>query len=302
MQDDIDNSDDNVVGQSVNNVKVKEGKNLSRKQRKDLVRAASRAANDPYDNPIARKILQWSAIEPILNKAERETLHWVKRVVVGLNLCPFAERTLLHEKLKVRVLLDQDSDTVLEQVLDEMQKLKAKNEGTTLVVCPNLYKENFKGFLQIVDVVEQNIAANNWDGILQVAPFHPLFKFEGSEQDAPDNYTNRSPHPMFHLLREDDVTMAVEQLENHDAGTVWRRNVKLLTELRETLTPEDFTAVVEAQDRPSSLKLRLRDVLQRYRVSLHKQIATKEEVPVVSEQKDVDSEFSQNEEKSQTIS
>ena len=235
------------------------------------------AGPDPYDNPTARKIQQWSMVENQIMTAERETLQWVRRVVVGLNLCPFAEQIVSNEDLfKVRIVLDSDmteADTIVEIVVQELNNLVNRNKGTTLVVCPNLYRQNFSGFLQILDVVEQNLQEQGWEGVVQVAPFHPRFVFAGDSSqdlDAPDHCTNRSPHPTFHLLREADVSRAVERLPNQgDASTVWQRNVQLLQQLHATLPPEEFTAVVTGQqERSATLQQTVRSMVQQHRIAL----------------------------------
>ena len=247
----------------------KRKKRPSKLQRKAIAR---QNGPDPYDNPTARKILQWSATEKIINAVEKDTLQWIRRVVVGLNLCPFARHPLDENKLRIRVVLDSDSDNVVDVCLREMANLVERDEGTVLIVCPNLYRENFTGYLQVVDVVEQNLVANDWEGILQVAPFHPRFRFEGPPPDAPGDWTNRSPHPTFHLLRENDVSAAARQLgggEGGGAAAVWSRNVDLLEELRERLSEEEFDAAVRGVgERSSDLRGRLREILRRHRIQL----------------------------------
>jgi hypothetical protein len=82
--------------------------------------------------------------------------------------------------------------------------------------------------MSLVQYIEEDVMENlNLHGIVQLAPFHPQFVFEGSGTDDIDNYTNRSPYPMFHILREDEVSRAVDKLDG-DAGKVWRRNIDLL--------------------------------------------------------------------------
>jgi Protein of unknown function (DUF1415) len=99
--------------------------------------------------------------------------------------------------------------------------------------------------MAVVQTVERLITKRNWDGLLQVAPFHPQFQFAGSSSaNDPDNRTNQSPHPMIHILREDDVSRAVEQLPNQDAAVVWSRNVDVLNELADALEPSDFDTVM----------------------------------------------------------
>jgi hypothetical protein len=149
--------------------------------------------------------------------------------------------------------------------------------GTTLVVCPDLYPHDFVRFMTVVQSVEDLIVDREWTGILQVAPFHPQFQFAGSHDyhDDVDNRTNQSPFPMLHLLREDDVSRAVDQLPNQDAAVVWSRNVDLLNALAKTLDPTDFDSVVTHGIAPSSLpttkstvRTTVRQLLRRFRIPL----------------------------------
>ena len=229
---------------------------------------------DPYDNATAVRIRQWAQVEGRIVQVERETMAWVRRVVVGLNLCPFAESFVSKDDLfRVRVALESDmteADTIVDIVVYELECLVQRQKGTTLVVCPNLYRENFVGFLQVLDVVEQNLKAQGWEGIVQIAPFHPRFMFSDADPDAPEHATNRSPHPIFHLLREDDVSHAVARLPNDgDASTVWRRNVQVLRQLHEQLTPSEFQAVVSGQEeRPGTLRQAVQEVVRQHRIAL----------------------------------
>eukprot|EP00591_Stephanopyxis_turris_P002220 CAMPEP_0195507292 /NCGR_PEP_ID=MMETSP0794_2-20130614/762_1 /TAXON_ID=515487 /ORGANISM="Stephanopyxis turris, Strain CCMP 815" /LENGTH=140 /DNA_ID=CAMNT_0040633925 /DNA_START=343 /DNA_END=766 /DNA_ORIENTATION=- len=93
--------------------------------------------------------------------------------------------------------------------------------GTSVIVVPDYYPDDFGSFMDF-----------DLHGIIQVAPFHPRFEFEGSGADGVDNLTNRSPFPIFHLLREEEVSDAVESLGG-DAGKVWSRDVQLLSKLEE---------------------------------------------------------------------
>jgi hypothetical protein len=147
--------------------------------------------------------------------------------------------------------------------------------GTTLVVCPDLYPHDFVSFMTVVQSIEDLIVDRQWTGILQVAPFHPQFQFAGSHDYDVDNRTNQSPFPMLHLLREDDVSRAVDQLPNQDAAVVWSRNVDLLNALAETLDAADFEAVMTHGIVPSSqptttltVRTTVRQLLRRFRIPL----------------------------------
>lgn len=191
---------------------------------------------------------------------ETPTLEWVKRVVIGLNLCPFAKRPLREKQLHTRVALHrEDAITVLQS---EMEILLQQQQGTTLVILPHL--TCFDDYWEFVQSVEEDIIAkNDWQGMIQVAPFHPEFVFEGSKQDDADNYTNRSPFPMIHILREDDVSEAVATLEDGNAGSIWSRNVDLLQTMANELDEDEFQTVVKGHSQ-RSLGYKVRAILRRY--------------------------------------
>ena len=159
----------------------------------------------------------------------KTTLDWIKRVVIGLNLCPFAERPLRENKLKVSVVRGSDDEYVAAAVVYELiSRSDVKHEGTTVVVAPDFYPDDFERYMDLVQYIEDNVMEEHeLHGLVQIAPFHPKFVFSGSEGEGVDNYTNRSPHPMFHVLRENEVGLAVDKLGG-DASKVWQRNVDLL--------------------------------------------------------------------------
>ena len=179
------------------------------------------------------------------------TLRWVRHVVVGLNLCPFAEKPMREKKLSIKIVHDEDQ--ILPVSLEEMMRL-AESSGTALIVCPECHSDDFVSFLVVEHQVQELIARNNLEGIIQVAPFHPLFRFEGSKESDPDNYTNRSPYPTFHILREEEVTNAVDKLDG-DAATVWMRNVDLLQSLQTGLGDKDFQMVMQPAEDASGLEI-----------------------------------------------
>eukprot|EP00539_Tryblionella_compressa_P000142 CAMPEP_0178745028 /NCGR_PEP_ID=MMETSP0744-20121128/7083_1 /TAXON_ID=913974 /ORGANISM="Nitzschia punctata, Strain CCMP561" /LENGTH=271 /DNA_ID=CAMNT_0020398197 /DNA_START=478 /DNA_END=1293 /DNA_ORIENTATION=+ len=190
----------------------------------------------------------------------QNTLDWLQGVVMGLNLCPFAMPSYLQDQIHIRVQRGGNPTDYLAVVLEETWNLvlsKQKNGGTTLVVCPDLFPEDFVEFVGIHNVFQEGVLVDQeLTEQIQVAPFHPKFVFandvddeydEDSHDDdaddddddnvAIDNYTNRSPYPIFHILREEEVSKAVEILEG-DASKVWRRNVDLLNALEQEFEDE----------------------------------------------------------------
>ena len=204
---------------------------------------------------------------------EDKTLNWLKQVVIGLNLCPFADLPLRREKIKVDVIRGSDEEKIMLHVTSELLD-RCSIPGTTLVVCPDLYPNNFQKYMEVVNVIEHVIMPGHNDelvGKVQVAPFHPLFQFDGSDPDDIDNYTNRSPYPIFHILREDEVAQAVDQLDG-DAGKVWKRNIALLEAIQQDMGADTFQQILKGDlDERSGLWWKRRDLLQRFRLQFGSQ-------------------------------
>ena len=160
-----------------------------------------------------------------------DTRRWLERAVIGLNLCPFAKAVVAKQQLRI-VLSDASTpDALLAQLGEELLLLRdtpADQIDTTLLVHPDVLGD----FLDYNDFLEQADApvdALELDGVLQVASFHPDYQFAGSEPDAVENFTNRSPYPTLHLLREDSVSRAVDAYPDPDA--IIERNVATLRAL-----------------------------------------------------------------------
>mmetsp|Transcript_50635 Transcript_50635/g.107898 ORF Transcript_50635/g.107898 Transcript_50635/m.107898 type:complete len:331 (+) Transcript_50635:73-1065(+) len=167
--------------------------------------------------------------QPANDVINLRTMDWIKRVVIGYNLCPFAERPLREDRLRVSVVRGDDDEHVAGAVVYELvARSHESRPGTTVVVAPEYHPGDFKRYISLVQFIEDGVMTeHDLHGIVQIAPFHPLFEFEGSGEEGIDNYTNRSPYPMFHILREDEVEAAVKKLDG-DASKVWSRNVNLL--------------------------------------------------------------------------
>jgi len=165
-----------------------------------------------------------------------KSLDWLQYSVIGLNLCPFAEKALTQKRLTMEVVHGSDQVDILARVLSECL-VRQKRKGTSLIICPDLFPSNFLAYLEVYNMVQDGVLVDhNLDSHLQVAPFHPHFEFEGSG-DSIENYTNRSPFPIFHILREEEVSIAVKSMSG-DASKVWKRNIRLLEELEDRIGRE----------------------------------------------------------------
>lgn len=198
----------------------------------------------------------------------QRTLQWLKGVVIGLNFCPFAERPLLQQQLRMEVIEGTDQVDILARVLAECF-LRQSQPGTSLMICPDLYPRNFPKYLEVYNMLQDGVLVQeDLTGDIQVAPFHPEFVFgkEGQEDDYSDddgieNYTNRSPYPIFHILREEEVAHAVDVLQGDDSK-VWKRNIRLLQLLEAKLSNEHLDQVLAGtvQDN-SELATKVKDIL-----------------------------------------
>eukprot|EP00559_Dactyliosolen_fragilissimus_P009744 CAMPEP_0184873442 /NCGR_PEP_ID=MMETSP0580-20130426/41846_1 /TAXON_ID=1118495 /ORGANISM="Dactyliosolen fragilissimus" /LENGTH=193 /DNA_ID=CAMNT_0027376349 /DNA_START=478 /DNA_END=1059 /DNA_ORIENTATION=+ len=174
-------------------------------------------------------------------------MNWIKKVVIGLNLCPFADKPMQQSKIRTSVERGDNVEKIIASVL--ISSLEVENQiGTTgVVICPDLYVDNFLKYLDVVAELEEVLTEYDLDGHVQIAPFHPLFQFQGSEKDGVENLTNRSPYPMFHILRENDVSIAVDKIGGN-ASKIWKRNVKLLEVLEEEIGRERTEFVMTGGD------------------------------------------------------
>jgi len=139
-----------------------------------------------------------------------QTRKWITDVVVGCNLCPFAAREMSRETVRYKVVEEIAEDLCLQAFLDECLYLDGHPETET---CLLIFSRAFPGFMDYLDIVslaEELIETEGYEGIYQVASFHPDYLFEGAPANDAANYTNRSPYPMLHLLREKSIEKALE--------------------------------------------------------------------------------------------
>ncbi|NMG15982.1 DUF1415 domain-containing protein [Aromatoleum bremense] len=165
------------------------------------------------------------------DKVLAATRQWLEKAVIGLNLCPFAKSVYVKNQVRIVVSDARHVDAFLEELDRELDFLAAADPAevdTTLLVHPALFPD-FLDFNEIVGIAEEAVAEHELEGVLQVASFHPRFRFEGTGEDDIENYTNRSPYPTLHLLREDSIERAVAAYP--DAETIPERNIETMNRL-----------------------------------------------------------------------
>jgi len=160
-----------------------------------------------------------------------DTQRWLERIVIGLNLCPFAKAVVAKQQVRY-VLSDATTpEALLETLGEELLRLRdtpASEIDTTLIVHPHVLAD-FLDYNDFLDDADALVEALDLDGVLQVASFHPHYQFAGTGSDDAGNYTNRSPWPTLHLLREDSVSRAVAAFPDSDA--IVERNIGTLEAL-----------------------------------------------------------------------
>lgn len=144
------------------------------------------------------------------------TRKWVKDFVIGHNLCPFAKRPFDESRIRFAICESEGMEERLTDFWREvslLEKLGVKEMSNTLLIFPKGEKE-FEDYLGFFELCEQLLEMQNKTTDFQLVSFHPKFQYEGYSAKAARNYSNRSPFPMVHILREKEVSMATDNHEN----------------------------------------------------------------------------------------
>jgi hypothetical protein len=160
-----------------------------------------------------------------------ETRAWVERAVIGLNLCPFARAAQTRQRIRYVVSEATDSEALLEALMAEMHVLATADPAqleTTLLIHPDVLCD-FADFNDFLDSADAAVEALGYEGLLQVASFHPQYRFAGTEPEDITNATNRSPYPTLHLLREASIEQAVAAFP--EAAAIYEANQRRLRSL-----------------------------------------------------------------------
>jgi len=154
---------------------------------------------------------------------------WVERVVVAHNLCPFARRELESGAVRFCVTDTEDEAQLLLVLADELERLNREPAiATTLLIHPRVLQD-FLDFNQFLGACDELLIQASLDGVYQIASFHPDYQFAGTQAEDAENYSNRAPYPMLHILREDSVARAAAG--HPDVEGIPDRNIALLNQL-----------------------------------------------------------------------
>lgn len=145
------------------------------------------------------------------------TKKWITGVVIGCNFCPFAAQVIKRKTIFYKVEISTETVACLESFLQEVTRLDEDNTiETSFLIFPNNFK-TFNSYLDMVSVAEKLLTQKGYNGIYQVASFHPQYKFAGAPDNDAADYTNRSVYPMLHLLRESSIDKALEHYDDPES-------------------------------------------------------------------------------------
>jgi len=174
-----------------------------------------------------------------------EIKNWVESFVVEMNLCPFAKRELINNRVRFVASNSSTREELLGALQDELVQLETDSgTETTILVHANVLQD-FQDYNDFLDVADQLLIEMNFEGVYQIASFHPDYQFAGTTPDAPENYTNRSPYPMLHLLREASLERAVAAYSDVDEIPV--RNIELMNRMGQAKLSEMFNKVKNSE-------------------------------------------------------
>ena len=154
---------------------------------------------------------------------------WLDEIVIDLNLCPFAARPRRQDKIRIALCPSDDIAAIMTVLASEIEHLNANTATeTTLLVLENGF-DDFIDYLDLAAECEDWLADEGYEGIYQIASFHPAYQFAGTLVQDRENFTNRAPYPILHLLREAELTRVIDQYP--DTDSIPQRNIDLLNNM-----------------------------------------------------------------------
>ncbi len=164
-----------------------------------------------------------------VSEAITATQHWLENFIIRYNICPFAKKVFDEQTIRYQLVDASTWEAALVTLNDEWRYLNAHPEcATTLIIFYNGLTD-FNDYLDVVDIADGLLAKQGYEGLYQLASFHPDYVFADSTKDDPANYSNRSPYPMLHIIRESSITDALESFAHPE--DIPQRNIRLLREM-----------------------------------------------------------------------
>jgi len=156
---------------------------------------------------------------------------WLDDVVIGLNLCPFSVQPRKKNQVRFKVSQALTPEVLVADLFDELNIINQSDSSeieTSLIIIPDMLLD-FDDYNEFLDIADGLIIDNDWEGVFQIASFHPDYCFEDTEPDSTENLTNRAPYPILHILREDSLTDALDNMTDPDE--IYKRNINTVNAL-----------------------------------------------------------------------
>ena len=167
-------------------------------------------------------------------EAIEQTRAWLQHAVIGLNLCPFAKAVVARQQVRIVASTAAGWEALRADLCRELELLAqagAEQIDTTLIVCTGALAD-FDDFNDFLEVADDAVQVLDLEGTVQIASFHPHYRFEGTDTDDITNATNRSPWPVLQLLREASIERVLEKVDDPDA--IYEANMKSMEALGES--------------------------------------------------------------------
>ena len=176
------------------------------------MKEASRSGDLVYDEKMVRPVRQW-----------------VETLVVGMNLCPFAKREMVKDRVRFATTTSITEEQLLMALRSELELLNTDPSVETTLLIHSGVLQDFCDYNQFLSYADSLLVEMGLEGIYQIASFHPDYQFDGTKPDDVENYTNRSPYPMLHLIREASLERVIADYPEVDQIPV--RNKALMNDL-----------------------------------------------------------------------
>jgi hypothetical protein len=172
----------------------------------------------------------------------QQTKNWVNDVVIGLNLCPFASPPFQKNSIEYTVNSGNSLEQHLHQLAESFATLDDKADiETSLLIYPDAYK-NFDDYLELLNLANHLLGDLNYTSIYQIASFHPDYRFADSTENDASNFSNRSPYPMLHLIRENNLEKAIANYPNSEQ--IPENNIKKLRAIGYKKMQEKLNSII----------------------------------------------------------
>ncbi|MDH5392782.1 MAG: DUF1415 domain-containing protein [Gammaproteobacteria bacterium] len=169
---------------------------------------------------------------------------WVEQVVIAHNFCPFAKKEFDQGRVHFHVCDETAVENALQCVIDECQRLDSEQAIATTLVIFSRILERFDDFWQFAEMADELLALQGYQGVYQLASFHPDYCFDAEPENDAANYTNRSPLPMLHLIREKSMERALASYP--DAASIPGNNIVKARELGEAYFKDKLDSIAKA--------------------------------------------------------